>query len=78
MFPVYQTWCLGGVAYVCCMYPTIVAKMLLPLVQLSAMTLFACCGQDLVPALLVGQSGAALGLSWIRPGICQRYNNTEL
>lgn len=33
--------------------------------------LFACCGQGLVPVSLVSQSEAALGLSRVRPGICQ-------
>lgn len=46
----------SGVSYVCCMHCTVVAELLLPSVQSSVMTLFACCGQGLVPVLLVGQS----------------------
>jgi len=49
-----------GVTYVC--HPTIVAKPCLVSAQSSAMALFACCGQGLVPVLLVGQSGANPGL----------------
>ena len=43
--------------------PTIVAEPHLPSVQSSAMSLFTCFGQSLVPALLVEQYGVALGLS---------------
>ena len=50
----------------------------LPLVQSSAMALFACCGQCLVPVVLVGQSEATLGLSCVRLGVYQRYSTTEL
>jgi len=35
------------------------------------------CGQGLIPMLLVGQSGAALGLSLVRSGICQRCSSTN-
>ena len=34
--------------------------------------LSACCKQSFVPVSLVGQSGAALGLSWVKLGVCQR------
>ena len=42
------------------------------------MTLFAYYRQDLVPMLLVGWSGATVGLSWVKPGICPSCNSTEL
>lgn len=42
------------------------------------MSLFVCCGQCLISVVLRDQSGAALGLSWIRQGICQRCNSTKL
>lgn len=48
------------------MHPVIVAELLLPSVQLSVMALFVCLGQGLVFLLLVGPSGAALGLSHTR------------
>lgn len=47
---------------ICCVHPTVVTELLFPLVQLTAMALFACCGQDLFPVLLVGQSVATSGL----------------
>ena len=47
-------------------------------VQLSAVDLFAFYGQGLIPVLLVGQSGATLGLSSLRLGIGQSYSHTEL
>lgn len=46
-----------------CVCPTAVIKLLLPSAQSSEMSLFAYCGQDLVPVLLVSQSGASLDLS---------------
>ena len=56
-----RTRCFKGVSNVHCMCHSIVSESLLPSVQLSAMALFACCGQGLVPVLLVGQFGATLG-----------------
>ena len=47
----------------CVACPTIVPELHVPSVQLFAEALFACCGQGFVLVLLVGQSGAALGLS---------------
>ena len=47
----------------CGVYPAIVAEPLLPAVQSSAMTLFACRGDGLVPVLLLGKSGVTSGLS---------------
>lgn len=44
------------------MCPTVVAEPHLPSVQLAAMTHSACCRLGLVPELLGGQSGAAVGL----------------
>ena len=41
------------------------------LVQLSVVTLFACCSQGLVPVLLVNHSRAAFSLSWVRSGVFQ-------
>lgn len=37
-----------------------------------------CCGQGLVPPLLVGQSRTTWGFTWVRPGICQRCSSTAL
>lgn len=37
-----------------------------------------CCGQGLVPLLLVGQSRTTWGFTWVRPGICQRCSSTAL
>ena len=62
----------------CCLCPTIVAQLCLPSVWLSAVALFACCGECLVPVLLVHQCGASLGLSYTRPGICQSCCSTNL
>ena len=36
-----------------------------------------CYGQYLVPLVLVGQSRDALGLSWVRQGVCQRCSSTK-
>ena len=58
-----RTWHFRGVSYVCRVCSAVVAEPLLPLVQSSAMALFACCRQGLVPVLLVGQLGTTLGLS---------------
>ena len=52
-----------GVSPICCVCPAIVAELLLPLVQSSAMALFTYCGQGFFPVLLLIQSGAILGLS---------------
>lgn len=41
------------------------------------MALCAYCGQGFVP-VLVGQSGTALGLSWVRAGVCQSSHSTKL
>ena len=60
------------------MHPTVVCWALLPLVQSSAVALFACCGQCLVPVLLVSQSGATVSLSLVRPGVCPRCSSTKL
>ena len=49
--------------------PTIMAEFYLSSIQLSVMALFACCGQDFVLVLLIGQSGTTSCLSWVRPGI---------
>lgn len=57
-----RSWHFGGVSYVCCMLPAIVAELPLSLVQASVMALFACCGQYFV-FVLVGQFGATWGLS---------------
>lgn len=35
------------------------------------MAVVACCGLCLLPVTSVGQSGATLGLSWVRPGVWQ-------
>ena len=45
----------------CCVCPALMAGLLLPSVQSSAMALFASCGQGLIPLLLVGQPVATLG-----------------
>lgn len=58
MSPVHQNLHLRGVSCVCCMLPTVMTESCLLSFQLSAMPLFACCGQALVPVLLLGQSGA--------------------
>ena len=55
----------------CCTYLAAVTEPLFPSVQSSAGALFACWAQGLVPLVLVGQPGAALGLSSVGPGICQ-------
>ena len=49
-----------GVSCVCCVHAMVVDELLLPSVQLSAMDLFVCCRQSLVPLLLVDQSGSSL------------------
>ena len=59
------------------MCPTIVTESCLPAVQSFAMVFLACWGQGLFP-LLGSQSGPALALSWVRPGICQSCNSTKL
>lgn len=51
---VHQDLALQGVSYVCHVYPTVVAKLLLLSVQSSAIALIACCGLSVVPVLLVG------------------------
>ena len=61
-----------------CMKPTLVVELCLPSFQSSAMFLFARCGQGLVPVLLMGQSGAALGLNWVRKGIFWSFGHTKL
>ena len=43
--------------------PTVVAELHFPSVLVSIVALSALCGQGLVPVLIVGQSGAILGLS---------------
>lgn len=52
-----------SVVYVCILHPPIVVELHLPSVKLSAMVLFGCCGQGLIPVLVVGYCGAALNLS---------------
>ena len=42
------------------------------------MALFAYCGQVLVPVLLSSQSGATLGLSWVRSSVCQNCGHSKL
>ena len=66
-----------GVSYLCCMHPAVVAEPLFPSVQSSAVALFACCGQCLL-SMSVDQSGDTLGLSLVKPGICQTYSSTKL
>ena len=44
------------------MCPADFAELIFPLVQLSAVALFAYRAQCLVPVVLIGQSGASLGL----------------
>ena len=63
MFLVHQNCYFRSVSSVRCVCPTAVIKLLLPSAQSSEMSLFAYCGQDLVPVLLVSQSGASLDLS---------------
>lgn len=69
-----RTWNFRGASYVCCVHG---AEPHLPLVRLSTMAFFPFCEQDLVPVLLVGQSAAAPGLSFVRPVICQSRGGTE-
>lgn len=57
---------------------SVVAGLLFPLIQSSAMTVFADCGQCLFLVLLLGQPGDTLDLNLVRPGICQQCNNTKL
>ena len=64
-----RTWHLRAVFYVCCVHPAIVTEPLFSSVQSSAIVLFAHCGQSFVLVLSMGQSGAALGLSCVRPSI---------
>ena len=42
------------------------------------MALYACHGQGLVSVLLMGQFGATLCLSWVKPGVGQSCYRTEL
>lgn len=49
----------------CCVHYNVVAEPQLSLVQLDPMALFACYGQSLIPALLIGQAGDGLYLSWL-------------
>ena len=77
--PIHQNLALQGyLLCVCCLCVTAVAELCLHLVQLSAVDLYDFCGQDLVSVLLVGQSEATLGLSSLRPNICQSCSHTEL
>ena len=62
----------------CCMCPSIVADLCLSLVQSSGMARSACCGQGFISVLLMGQSRAHLGLSLLRPAVCQSFSVTEL
>lgn len=64
IFPVHQNLVVKcDISCVCCMHPLVVAKPLLPSIQLSTMTLFVCCGQGLVAVLLVDESGVFFHLS---------------
>ena len=75
---VYRIWLLRGISFVNYVHPTVVPEPCLPSVQSSAMSVFACYVQNLVPVMLVGQSGAALGLNRVSSGIFQRCSSTEL
>lgn len=61
MFPIQQNLVLQS--YLLCVFvcPTVVAELLLPSVRSSSVALFPCCGQCLVPILLVDQYVATLG-----------------
>lgn len=61
----------------CSMHPTVVAEPRLPLIQSSAMPLFACYEQGSGPVLLMGQSGF-LGLKLGQTGVWQRCNSMKL
>lgn len=58
--PLHQNLVFRGVSCACCVCPAIVAVLFSPSVQSSAVVLFTCHGQCLVPVVLVGH----LGLSW--------------
>lgn len=64
--------------YVCWTWPVLEFWMLFPSVQLSVVALLDYCGQILVLVRLVFQSGATLGLSEVRPGICQSHQSAKL
>ena len=59
--PFTGTWAFSGISYVCCMCPTIVAVPHLPLVQLSAVALFAYYGYNSI-FLVSGSAQGFLGL----------------
>ena len=73
-----RIWHFRGFSCVCFLCPTVVAELLLPVIQSSAMVLFAYCGQDLAPVLLLSQSRVTLGSSQVRSSLCQRCSSTKL
>lgn len=75
--PVHQNLELQG--FLLCLYvhPTLAAELFLPSFQSFAMALFASFVKGLVPVSMC-QSGADLGLSLVRPGVCQSCSHTQL
>ena len=78
MIPVHQNLQLRLISCVCGMGTLLLSLTHFPSVQLSAMALFALCRWGLVIVLLLGQSVSALGLSYVRPDICQSFKSTKL
>ena len=69
--PLFTTiWCFRDVSYALHEYPTIVAEPLLPSSLLSAVALFACCGQHLVPVLSVSHHEFELSQTRHLPEMC--------
>lgn len=46
----------------CCKCPAAVTESLFSFSQVFSVDLFTCCGQFLIPVVLVGQSGGTFGL----------------
>ena len=76
--PVLQKLGQEGVSYVACRCPPVVTDLHLPSILSPAMPLIVCCGQGLVHVVLVVRCGASVGLSCVKPSICQRWSISEL
>lgn len=75
--PVKEHLALQGGLLCVCNAPTLVAEPLLLSAQSSAVALHLLWA-GLVPVLLMGQSGATLGLAWVRPVVHQSCSGSKL